>query len=145
VVGLQKVDQIADAKANHGGVGRTMSKFVGFDDCAADLAADFGDIGKKWRSFWGNFPNVCIVDYEQYQEKKRTHITRTRGEKHTDTRFGAALYLLSKSRTVDGKRITQEDMAAGLSKLGVSLTRERLSQLIKDIEAQAHEKNYSKL
>lgn len=103
------------------------------------------DIGIKLRSFWGNFPNVCIVDLAQYQEKKRTHITRTRGEKHTDTRFGAALYLLSQSRTVDGKRITQEDMAARLSKLGIHLTRERLCQLIKDIEERPREKDYSKL
>lgn len=88
------------------------------------------DIGKKWRSFWGNFPNTCIVDLEEYKKKKLNHIMRTRGVNKDESRFSAALYLLNNN---DHYKFSQRQIAAELKEIGVTITQERICQLIAEV------------
>jgi hypothetical protein len=88
---------------------------------------DYG-VGKKCRSFFGNFHNQYIVDKTQYENKKAIHLGRDKVVAKDETRFGALLCVAS-------VRFTQEEMAQGLKDYGVHLTRERLSQLMSNISA----------
>lgn len=81
------------------------------------------DIGKKWRSFWGNFHNQYIVDRKEYEDKKIAHIARNRNATKDATRFGAALAILN-------NHLTQQEIVKELSQYEIRLTQQRLQQLI---------------
>jgi len=86
---------------------------------------DYG-IGKKYRSFTGDFPDVFVVDRKDYENKKLEHIQRERGSKYTDIRFAIAIKTLC-------EHISQRAAAIELKKNGVQLSQARLSQLISQV------------
>ena len=85
------------------------------------------DIGKKLRSFWGNFPNIFMIDKEQYEEKKRSHIARNRRDAKDVIRFSAALAILNDTK---GGNMTQQEIVSALKQFDINITQPRVTQLI---------------
>ena len=83
-------------------------------------------IGKKYRSFFGDFPNFFIVNRENYEEKKLEHIQRDRGKNKEEYRFAISLKTLC-------NHVSQRNAQQELKEEGLSISQGRISQLITSV------------
>jgi hypothetical protein len=83
---------------------------------------DYG-IGKKLRSFYGEFRNQFVVNKEDYESKKIKHMKRDKTNTKNDIRFIAAIKIMNEHHSL-------RDIAERLTNLGVDISYARLSQLL---------------
>ena len=81
-------------------------------------------IGKKYRSFFGEFPNVFVMDKKEYEDKKLKHIQRTRIKNRDELKLSIALHILS-------DYLSQQKMADQFKERGMPFTQARMSQIMK--------------
>lgn len=97
---------------------------------------DYG-IGKKYRAFYGEFPDVFVVDRKDYEAKKLEHIQRERRSKYQDIRFAIAIKTLC-------SHVSQRQAVIELKENGIELSQARLSQLISLVSRIEGQSRYDK-